>query len=44
MGKDIGAQVLAQPRALLIAAAVALGMGLIPGMPTLTFLSLAAVV
>lgn len=44
VGKDIGAQVLAQPRALLIAAAVALGMGLIPGMPTLTFLSLAAVV
>ncbi|GAA0780514.1 SctV family type III secretion system export apparatus subunit BcrD [Castellaniella ginsengisoli] len=44
VGKDIGAQVLAQPRALLIAAAVALGMGLIPGMPTLTFLALAAVV
>jgi type III secretion protein V len=34
--------VLAQPRALVIAAAVALGMGLIPGMPTLTFLCLAA--
>jgi len=44
VGKDIGAQVLAQPRALLIAAAIAIGMGLIPGMPTLTFLSLAAVV
>jgi type III secretion protein V len=44
VGKDIGAQVLAQPRALLIAAAVALGMGLIPGMPTLTFLALAAAV
>ncbi|MGB3277455.1 MAG: type III secretion system export apparatus subunit SctV [Castellaniella sp.] len=44
VGKDIGAQVLAQPRALLIAAAVALGMGLIPGMPTLTFLALATVV
>lgn len=44
VGKDIGAQVLAQPRALLIASAVALGMGLIPGMPTLTFLALAAVV
>lgn len=41
VGKDIGAQVLSQPRALLIAAAVALGMGLIPGMPTLTFLALA---
>ncbi|WP_323018726.1 type III secretion system export apparatus subunit SctV [Castellaniella sp.] len=44
VGKDIGAQILAQPRALLIAAAVALGMGLIPGMPTLTFLALATVV
>ncbi|MEI2417090.1 type III secretion system export apparatus subunit SctV [Orrella sp. JC864] len=44
VGRDIGAQVLAQPRALLIAAAVAAGMGLIPGMPTLTFLALAAVV
>ena len=44
VGKDIGAQILAQPRALLIAAAIAVGMGLIPGMPTLVFLSLGAVV
>lgn len=44
VGKDIGAQVLAQPRALMIAAAVALGMGLIPGMPTMTFVALAVVV
>lgn len=44
VGRDIGAQVLAQPRALLIAAAIASGMGLIPGMPTLTFFALAAVV
>ena len=44
VGKDIGAQVLAQPRALLIAAAIAIGMGLIPGMPTMTFFALAAVV
>ncbi len=43
VGRDIGAQVLAQPRALVIASAVAVGMGLIPGMPTLTFLSLGAV-
>lgn len=43
VGRDIGAQVLAQPKALVIASAVATGMGLIPGMPTLTFLSLAAV-
>ncbi|OZI33094.1 EscV/YscV/HrcV family type III secretion system export apparatus protein [Bordetella genomosp. 1] len=44
VGKDIGAQVLAQPRALLIAAAIAVGMGLIPGMPTFTFLALGAIV
>ncbi len=44
VGKDIGAQVLAQPRALLIAAAVAVGMGLIPGMPTLTFVTLGAII
>jgi len=43
VGKDIGAQVLSQPRALMIAAAVAMGMGLIPGMPTLTFAALAMV-
>ncbi len=43
VGKDIGAQVLAQPRALLIAAAVALGLGLIPGMPMAVFGVLAAV-
>lgn len=43
VGRDIGAQVLSQPRALIIAAAVALGMGLIPGMPLLTFLALALV-
>ncbi|MBB6562921.1 type III secretion protein V [Acidovorax soli] len=44
VGKDIGQQVLAQPRALLIAAAVALGMGLIPGMPLPVFLILAVVI
>ena len=43
VGKDIGAQVLAQPRALIIASAVALGMGLIPGMPAFTFVTLAVV-
>ncbi len=43
VGKDIGAQVLAQPRALIIASTVALGMGLIPGMPSLTFVILATV-
>lgn len=43
VGKDIGAQVLAQPKALLIAAVIALGMGLIPGMPTPVFAVLAVV-
>jgi type III secretion protein V len=43
VGRDIGNQILAQPKALVIASGVALGMGLIPGMPTLTFLALAAV-
>ncbi len=40
VGKDIGIQVLSQPKALLIAAGVALGMGMIPGMPIGTFLAL----
>ena len=44
VGKDIGQQILAQPRALMIAAEVALGMGLIPGMPLAVFLTLAVVV
>ena len=44
VGKDIGQQVLAQPRALLIAAAVALGMGMIPGMPLPVFLALAVII
>lgn len=44
VGKDIGAQVLGQPKALLIAAIIALGMGLIPGMPTTVFLVLAALI
>ncbi|MEN9775642.1 MAG: hypothetical protein RL322_2712 [Pseudomonadota bacterium] len=41
VGKDIGNQVLAQPRALMIGGAIALGMGLIPGMPTPVFVALA---
>ncbi|HSV44212.1 MAG TPA: type III secretion system export apparatus subunit SctV [Ramlibacter sp.] len=43
VGKDIGAQILSQPKALLIAAGVAIGMGAIPGMPTLTFAALAVI-
>jgi type III secretion protein V len=44
VGRDIGSQVLSQPRALIIAAVVALGMGVIPGMPTLTFVCLAVTI
>ncbi|HTJ98584.1 MAG TPA: type III secretion system export apparatus subunit SctV [Bordetella sp.] len=44
VGSDIGAQIMAHPRALIIAAVIALGIGLIPGMPTLVFLTLAALI
>lgn len=44
VGRDIGAQVMGQPRALLIAAAIAFGMGLIPGMPMPVFSFLAIVI
>ncbi|NBU88827.1 MAG: EscV/YscV/HrcV family type III secretion system export apparatus protein [Betaproteobacteria bacterium] len=40
VGKDIGSQVLTQPKALVIGGCIALGMGLIPGMPTPVFLLL----
>jgi type III secretion protein V len=40
VGRDIGAQVLTQPKALLIGGVIALGMGMIPGMPTIVFLML----
>ena len=41
VGRDIGQQILAQPKALLIGGCIALGMGLIPGMPTFVFVVLA---
>ena len=41
VGRDIGQQILAQPKALLIGGCIALGMGLIPGMPTTVFVMLA---
>ncbi len=44
VGRDIGGQVLSQPRALLIGAAIMLGFSMIPGMPTVTFLALGAVI
>ena len=40
VGKDIGSQILAQPRALIIGGCIALGMGLIPGMPAVVFVLL----
>lgn len=43
VGKDIGAQVLGQPKALLIGGCIALGMGLIPGMPIGVFAVLAII-
>jgi type III secretion protein V len=44
IGKDIGRQVLAQPRAFMIAAVIMLGFALIPGMPVPVFLTLFLVV
>ena len=44
VGSDIGAQLLAQPKAFMIGSAVMLGFAAIPGMPTVTFLILAVVV
>jgi type III secretion protein V len=44
VGKDIGTQILAQPRALMIGAVIMFGFSLIPGMPTVIFVILAAVV
>ena len=41
VGRDIGQQILAQPKALLIGGCIALGMGMIPGMPTTVFVMLA---
>ena len=40
VGRDIGRQVLAQPRALMIGGAIAFGMSLIPGMPVPVFVVL----
>ena len=41
VGEDIGNQILAQPKALLIGGVIALSMALIPGMPTSIFVGLA---
>jgi type III secretion protein V len=44
IGKDIGRQVLSQPRAFMIAGVIMLGFALIPGMPVLVFITLFFVV
>ncbi len=44
VGSDIGAQLLAQPKAFMIGSAIMLGFAIIPGMPTVTFLILSVVV
>ncbi len=43
LGRDIGQQVLAQPRAIAIASGLLVLLGIVPGLPTLPFLVLAAV-
>jgi type III secretion protein V len=40
LGADIGSQILAQPNALLIGAVILLGFAMIPGFPTLIFITL----
>ncbi|WP_284262733.1 type III secretion system export apparatus subunit SctV [Roseicyclus amphidinii] len=44
LGEDIGNQVMNEPKALLIAAAILIGFALVPGFPTPVFLGLAALV
>ncbi|RJG42786.1 type III secretion system export apparatus subunit SctV [Motilimonas pumila] len=44
LGKDIGAQLTAQPKALVIGAGLLVGFALIPGFPTLIFLGFAALI
>ncbi len=41
LGKEITSQILVQPRAIAIAAAVLFGFGLVPGLPTIPFMILA---
>lgn len=43
LGKDISSQVMAQPKALLIASGVLVLMGIIPGFPTMAFMVLASI-
>jgi len=43
LGKDIVSQVLMQPKAITLAAAIILGIGFIPGMPLLPFMTLSSI-
>ena len=43
LGSDIGRQVLAQPRALLIGAAICMGFAIVPGMPITVFVVLGSI-
>ena len=44
LGQDISTQVLAQPKAFAVAASLLLGIGIIPGLPTVPFLLMAFLV
>lgn len=44
LGKDIAGQILAQPKAFAIAAGLLVGIGLVPGLPTIPFFIMAAIV
>jgi type III secretion protein V len=44
LGKDIAAQVLAQPKAFAVTAGMLCGIGLVPGLPTVPFLLMALIV
>jgi type III secretion protein V len=44
VGRDIGTQIMGQPRALLIGSGIMFGFAMIPGMPTSVFLILATVI
>ena len=44
LGSEIGSQLMAKPKALLVGGGLLLGFGLVPGFPTLTFFLLAAII
>ncbi len=44
LGSEIGGQLMAKPKALMVGGGLLLGFGLVPGFPTLTFLMLALII